>query len=107
MVLNLAELTVELFRNTEGRRYRFQQPSCADHVDLELLRVFERGQEGWSGGRAIPFSLLFRPVDNAVLQPGLPWLVHPDVELCEISLQRIMPPPGFPAGAVYYEAVFS
>jgi hypothetical protein len=107
MGLTLGEITVEFFRNTEGRNYRFEQPGGGGHVDLELLEVGERKTSAWPGGRAIPFALLFRAVDNAVLQPGLPRLMHPEVEACEMSLQRIMPPPGFAANAVYYEAVFS
>jgi hypothetical protein len=91
----------------EGRTYRFEQPEGVGHVDLELLEVAEQKGAAWPGGREIAFSLLFRSVDNAVLGPGLPKLLHPDVEQCEMSLQRIMPPPGFPANAVYYEAAFN
>jgi hypothetical protein len=107
MALTLREITVDFFRNTEGRNYRFEQPDGEGHVDLELLEVGERKAAAWPGGREIPFALLFRAVDNAVLRPGLPRLVHPDVEECEMSLQRIMPPQGLPANAVYYEAVFT
>jgi hypothetical protein len=107
MALTLREITVDFFRNTEGRNYRFEQPAEGGYVDLELLEVGERRASAWPGGREIPFALLFRAVDNAVLRPGLPRLVHPDVGNCEMSLQRIMPPPGYSANAVYYEAVFN
>jgi hypothetical protein len=107
MPLTLAEITAELFRNKEGFLFRFRQPAQTGYVDLELLQVTE-GQSALSPtGRAIPFSLLFRPVDNVLLEPGLPWFVHPEVEPCEISVQRVMPPGGFPPAAVYYEAVFN
>jgi hypothetical protein len=107
MALTLREITVDFFRNTEGQTYRFEQPEEGGYVQLELLAVGERGRATWPGGREIPFDLLFRAVDNAVLRPGLPRLVHQGVEDCEMSLQRIMPPPGYPANAVYYEAVFN
>ena len=103
----MAEITVDLFRNTEGTSYRFEQPGGEGHVDMELLEVGERIWAAWPGGRAVPFSLIFRAVNNEVLRPGLPTLIHPAVERCEWSLERIMPPPGFAGNAVYYEAVFT
>jgi hypothetical protein len=107
MALTLGNITVDFFRNTEGQIYRFEQPGGMGHVELELLEVGERTASAWPGGRAIPFTLIFRSVNNVLLRPGLPHLLHPEVEPCEMSLQRIMPPPGFAANAVYYEAVFS
>jgi hypothetical protein len=108
MALTLRELTVEFFRNTEGRTYRFEQPGGdAGPIDLELLQVSEQKAPAWPGGREIPFSLLFRAVDNTVLRPGLPRLVHPELKDCDLSLQRITPPAGFAPNAVYYEAIFS
>jgi hypothetical protein len=107
MALTLGNITVDFFRNTEGRIYRFEQPGGKGHVELELLEVGERRASAWPGGRDVPFSLIFRAVNDVLLQPGLPHLLHPDVEPCELSLQRIMPPTGFSTNAVYYEAVFS
>lgn len=107
MTLTLSEITVEFYRNQEGGVFRFEQPGGGGHVDLELLRVEELKGSAWPGGRAIPFSLLFQSVAGIVLRPGLVRPLHAEMEPCEMSLQRIMPPPGFAANAVYYEAVFN
>jgi hypothetical protein len=107
MALTLREITVDFFRNREGRVYSFEQPDGDGCVNLELLEVGERRASAWPGGREIPFSLLFQAVNDAVLRPGLARLLHPELESCEISLQRIMPPSGYSANAVYYEAIFS
>ncbi len=98
--------TVEFFRNTEGRIYGFEQTG-GGRVNLELLEVSEEPASRWAGGREIPFSLIFRAVENAVIAPGCPRLVDPAVEDGEMSLQRIMPPPGLPRDAVYYQAIFN
>jgi hypothetical protein len=107
MAITLREITADFFRNTGKQVYRFQQPGGEGHVELELIEVTEQPVGAWPAGRAVPFSLVFRSVEKAVLQPGLAAMIHPEVEGAEMSLQRIMPPPGMPHDQVYYEAVFN
>lgn len=108
MAITLAELTIDAFQGCEGRIYKFQnREGEAGAVELELLAVAPHTPSGIPGTRAVPFSLLFRSVDNAVLRPGLPRLIHPDFEPFELFIPRIEPPDGRPRNAVYYEAIFS
>ena len=41
-----------------------RQPNKIETIDLELLEIEERPGAAWPGARAIPFSLLFRAVND-------------------------------------------
>jgi hypothetical protein len=74
---------------------------------LEVVRLRPPGSAAVAGMRAEPFSLLFRSRDNQVLRSERPKIVAPGFEACEVFLPRVMPPAGRPAGAVYYQAIFT
>ena len=107
MALSLAEFSFETFEHRAGEIFTFEDPSGAGTVQLELLEVVKWPPNGIPGGRAVPFSLIFRLAGGATLSPGLPRIIHPDLEACELFVPRIQPPPGWPADAVYYEAAFN
>ena len=106
---SLEELTAEHFLPYVGRTLPFLQPADEQGnrgvpVELRLIAVETLGP---GGGRArAPFSLLFLSANGETLEMGLPRLVDPGFEPCELFLSRILPPAGLPAG-VYYEAVFN
>ena len=106
---SLGEFTAEHFLPHVGRTLTFLQP--ADErgnpgapVEFRLIAV-DALATARGAGRS-PFSLLFLSVNGETLARGLPRLVDPGFEPCELFLSRVLPPAGLPAG-VYYEAVFN
>ena len=109
MALRLEDYTADAFLSCRGQVLAFDDGS-GQPVSLELLEVAKLrppGPAAIAGMRAEPFSLLFRSVDNHVLRSEQPRILQPGFEPCEIFLPRIMPPPGWPAGAAYYQAIFA
>ena len=105
---SLKDLTAEHFRPHEGRVFTFLRPADDPEnpsapLEFQLVAISALGP---SLGHREPFSLLFLSVNGETLGRGLPMLVDPAFETCELFLSRVQPPVGLPPG-VYYEAVFN
>jgi hypothetical protein len=110
---SLKDLTMEHFVHHEGRTLSFVRPADDQvnpgaPVELQLVAVSALGPSGSAAPPAHrePFSLLFRSANGETLGRGLPKLVDPAFEPCELFLSRVQAPVGLPAG-VYYEAIFN
>ena len=106
---SLKDFTAEHFRPYEGRTLTFLRPvddpeNPGAPVEFQLVNVSSLGLVKGPGQRE-PFSLLFFSVKGETLGRGLPKLVDPTFEPCEVFLSRVQPPLGLPAG-LYYEAIF-
>jgi hypothetical protein len=113
--LGLKDFTAEHFLPYEGRVLTFLRPADDPEnpgapMEFQLVAVSALGPvkrpAGAAQGQREPFSLLFLSVKGETLGSGLPRLVDPAFEPCELFLSRIQPPMGSPAG-VYYEAIFN
>jgi hypothetical protein len=105
---SFADFTPDLFQPYVGQTFAFAASGeDAETVPMELLEVQTLRASGHPGLRAAPFLLLFRSADGRT--PARDWirLIHPDFAACELTVQRIMPPLGWPPAGVYFQAVFN
>jgi len=108
VALRLEDYTVDVFLSRQGQVFTFDDGS-GQPASLELIEVvrLRPPTAAVAGLRAEPFSLLFRGLDNQVLRSDQPTILEPGFEPCVVFLPRIMPPPGQPANAAYYQAIFT
>jgi hypothetical protein len=109
----LKDFTAEHFMPYQGRTLTFLRSADdpenpGEPVEFQLVAISAFGRPGSAvpPGHRAPFSLLFLSVNGEILGRGLPMLVDPAFETCELFLSRVQPPVGLPPG-VYFEAVFN
>jgi hypothetical protein len=105
---SLKDFTAEHFRPYEGRVFTFLRPADDREnpgapLEFQVVAISALGP---ALDHREPFSLLLLSVNGETLGRGLPTLVDPAFEPCELFLSRVQPPLGLPAG-VYYEAIFN
>ena len=102
----IADFTAQLFQPLVGQAVQWERPGGGT-ARLELLEVQTYPRQ--PGMTRDPFSLLFELKGQKPIEPGLPRLVHPGFEPCELLLSRVRVPEFERAhrAGVFYEAVFS
>jgi hypothetical protein len=114
--LGLAELTHENFKPYTGHVLLFEWlPAGREHETLRFevvdVRANERFAESCRAGqpgsvyKRVPFSVLFRAVQEPPFLQGLLKLKHDAFEECELLLTRVLAPGRDPSQA-WFEAVF-